>query len=668
MFRRLPAFRSLTLATVVGLFALTTVLTAQPPKEPFKAPPIGGLPVDGALVKRSQEENLKLFKRFSEEVLRLAQKWEKSDSNEDKERAKSLRAALKLIEEKGVEKLFKELIEGLGQKNLNGSDFNNLLGKDRKLMDALEQILGVLETEDEVERLRREIKDLKEAIAKVQELKRNQENLRARTDNPKADPNKLGKDQNNLAKQTQDVADALNKTKSGDKNGDAGAKQDPKSEPKPPTDAKDGMNAGEAKPDTPDSKSDGKPSGMDNMGMPMSGDPKAGDGKPMSGGMEKPGGDKPTDPKGGMDKPGEPKPMGNDPKTPMGDPKNPMGGTPKPQDTNKGDSKPSDGMPNAGESKPMDGGGMPPMGGMPMGGQPQAGSPKPGGQPPMGGQQPQNPNQPKDPAGENVQQAVPEQQDAENNIKKGDNDQASKNQDNAIKQLQKALEELEKRLKQLREKELEKLLANLEERVARMLRMQIEVKAATEGIDKTVTALGGKPAISEIQKSQAEADREGAIIAEAEKTLKLMEGEGTAVVFAGILNEVKGDMEAVQKRLNEARVGADTQQIEQDIIDQLTMMKEALKKAKQDLENKPKDGKPDEGGGKDNKKLLDLINELKLIKAQQEQVNNRTIMHNKKDPGEQAKDPLIQGELRQLSERQKKLQDMLHKIATQANQ
>lgn len=684
MFRRLPPFRSLTLATVVGLFALTTALTAQPPKpaaEPFKAPAIGGLPVDGALVKRSQEENLKLFKRFSEEVLRLAQKWEKSDSNEDKERAKSLRSALKLIEEKGVEKLFKELIEGLGQKNLDGSRFQDLLGKDKRLMDALEQILGVLETEDEMDRIRREIADLKEAIARVQKLKRDQENVRARTDNPKADPNKLAKDQNNLAKQTQDTADALNKTKNGDKNGDpkAGAKQDPKSEVKP-TDAKDGMNAGEAKPDTPDSKSDGKPSGMENMGMPMAGDPKAGDGKPMSGGMEKPGGDKPSDPKspmGGMDKPGDPKPgdpktppMGNDPKNPpMGGDQKPMGGQSKPQDTSKGDSKPSQGMPNAGESKPMQGGGMPMDGMPPMGGQPQAGSPKPGGQPPMGGQQPQNPNQPKDPAGENVQQAVPQQQDAEDNIKKGDNQQASKSQDNAIQQLQKALEELEKRLKQLREKELEKLLANLEERVGRMLRMQIEVKAATEGIDKTITAVGGgKPPISEIQKSAAEAEKEGAIIAEAEKTLKLMEGEGTAVVFAGILNEVKGDMEAIQKRLNEARVGADTQQIEQDVIDQLTMMKEALKKAKQDLENKPKDGKPGEDGGKDNKKLLDLINELKLIKAQQEQVNNRTIMHNKKDPGEQAKDPLIQAELRQLSERQKKLQDMLHKIATQANQ
>ncbi len=148
-----------------------------------------------------------------------------------------------------------------------------------------------------------------------------------------------------------------------------------------------------------------------------------------------------------------------------------------------------------------------------------------------------------------------------------------------------------------------------------------------------------------------------------------MEGEGTAVVFAGVLKEVMGDMQAVQKRLNEARVGKDTQQIEQDIIDQLTMMKEALKKAKQEMENKPSDPKPgDPNAKKKDQSLIDLLNELKLVRALQDQLNKRTIMHNQKDPGEQAKDPIIQAELKQLAARQQVLQDMLHKIATQANQ
>lgn len=180
MFRRLPTFMPLAFAATVGLFALTTVLTAQPAKP--AVPPVATTPapVDGTGIKRSQEENLKFFKKFSDEVLRLAQKWEKSDNPDDKTRAASLRSALKLIEEKGVEKLFKELIEGLGQKNLTGGDFNTLLGKDKKLMDALALILGVLETEDEMAALQRQIAETKAALEAVTKLKKDQENLRGR--------------------------------------------------------------------------------------------------------------------------------------------------------------------------------------------------------------------------------------------------------------------------------------------------------------------------------------------------------------------------------------------------------------------------------------------------------------------------------------------------------
>jgi hypothetical protein len=651
----------LAFVAALGLFALTPNSSAQP--------------TDTGGIKRTQEENLKLFKRFSEEVLRLAQRWEKSDSADDKERAKSLRGAMKLIEEKGVEKLFKELIEGLGAKAFTPGDLNTLLGKDKKLIAALEEILAVLETEDEAAKIARDIADLKKAIAEIKKLRDEQANLRARTENPNGDPNKIAKDQKDLAQRTKDVGNALDKnaSKNDPKGGTGdGAKEDPKSESK--SEPKPGEDTGAAKPDTDANKSESKDGGM-GMGMPMGGD-KAGEGKPSAGDPKggDPKSDKPTDPKAGGDpkggepKAGEPKPgmpMGGMGMPMAGDPKAgpPMGGEGKPQGAGKGEGKPSAGQ--GGEAKPMEGGGMG-MGGMGMG-QPSPGGSKGGGQP--GGNQPPKPQGPKDPAAENVQQAVPSQQEAEDNIKKDQRDQASKKQDDAIKQLEKAIAELEKRLKQLREKELAKLLANLEERVARMLRMQIEVKAATENIDKTVTALGGKPAVAEIQKSQAEADKEANIVSEAEKALKLMEGEGSAVVFAGVLTEVKRDMEAVQRRLNETRVGKDTQAIEQDIIDQLQMMKEALKKAKQDLENKP--GEPKEGdpnAQKQNNKLLDLLNELKLLKAQQEQVNKRTIMYNMQDPGEQAKDALIQAELKTLAERQKVLQDLLHKIATQANQ
>jgi hypothetical protein len=211
MFRRLPTFQASSFAATVGLFVLTSFLPAQPPLPPATPAVPSPVPIDAGAIKRSEEETRKLFLQFQEQVLRLAQRWEKSDNAEDKDRAKSLRAVLKIIEEKGVEKTFNELIEGLGKKTPTGGDFNTLLGKDKKLMEALEQILEVLNTESELDRLKKEIADLKKAIEAIQKLKREQENLRARTDIGKGDPDKLAKDQKDLAKETQRTADALDK-------------------------------------------------------------------------------------------------------------------------------------------------------------------------------------------------------------------------------------------------------------------------------------------------------------------------------------------------------------------------------------------------------------------------------------------------------------------------
>jgi hypothetical protein len=640
MCRRLLTVPKLTIAVLVGLLALAPVVPAQTPPGPSTADP--------EKIKGTQEENLKFFKKFADEMLRLAQRWEKSDSPDDRDRAKSLRAGLELIEKKGVENLFKDMVKGLGTKSPNSGDFNTLLGKDAKLIAALQEILAVLETEDETERIRRQIEDIQKAIKAIKEVKTRQEIARAKTENQKSDTNQISKQQGDIAKDTQDIANKLGgKDNKGNPNAQA---RDDKSEQKP--ESKPGESAPENKPDTKENKATDKPSGGERAG---------GDQKPEPRGGMDANTDKPSD--GGMG--GEPKGGDQKPMDPMGGDQKPTAGDPKAQGDNKGDMKPSAGQ-QGGDAKPMSGQSGMPMSGSPSASKPSSGQPSSG--QPSSGQPSAGQPQPKDPAQENVQQAVPQQRGAQEDIDQNKRNDASKKQDLAIQALERAIKELEKRLKQLREKEMAKLLANLEERVGRMLRMQIEVKAATVNIDNGIKKNKGQKTTADFQKSQVEAEKEMAIIAEADKALKLMEAESSAVVFAGVLREVKGDMESVQRRLNEGRVEEQTQIIEQDIIDQLTMMKEALKKARQDLENQQNKPPSDSPPGKPNQKLIDLLNELKLVKSLQEQVNKRTIGYAKQDPGEQANDPLVQAELRQLSDRQKVLQDMIHKIATQANQ
>jgi hypothetical protein len=645
MSRRLPVL-PLTLAATVGLFALTSALTAQPQPQPAATGGAGSDPI-----KRTEEENLKLFKRFADELLKLAQKWEKSDNPDDKERAKSLRQALKIADEKGVENMFKQMVNLLNGKTPN---FGGLQSTDAALIKALKDILETLNTEDEAERLRREIKDLEALLKEAARIKREEENLRARTEG-KGDPNRIAKDQNQLAKETQKLANQLNKgdPKNGNNKGDE--PKDDKAEQKP--EAKPGDPSGEPKSDTQDPKGAGKE--QSGMGEPKAGDPKPGDpksGLPMAGSSKEP-------PKAGMDDPmgakgmGEPKPMTGDAR-----PMPPSDG--KPQGDGKGNGKPSKGQ--GGDAKPMS-----PKGGQPSDSPPPSGSKgRPSGSPSgsPSSPRPPNPNNPNDEAQRKVEEAVPDQKDAEKNLNENKRDEASKKEDDAIKKLADAIKELEKRLKQLREKEMLKKLEDLERRVAKMLAMQTEVYEATKRLDTTIKKNNNQPTTADRQRSGVEGEKEGAIAEEAEKALRLLEGEGTAVVFAGVLAEAKKDMEAVQKQLNAVNVGPDTQLVEEQIIAQLKRMLEALKKAKQDLQNPPPPPPPGSPPGEQKKNLIQLVEQLKLLKSLQIQVNERTAAFGKRTPGEQAGDPFIQEQLKQLGDRQKTLQDMLHKIAAMMNQ
>jgi hypothetical protein len=649
MTARLPV-RSLRMAAVFGLF-VAAVASAQPPR------PAAG-PGDG--IKRTNEENFKLYKKFADDLLSLAQKWEKSDNPDEKARAKSLRAALKLGEEKGVENLFRGVLASV-QGAKAGPQFDDLFAKDATLLRALEEILETLETEDESDRIRREILELKDFIKEATRIKREQENLLARTGLPKSDATKLAKDQGNLAKETQGLANKLGKNdpKSGEPKPGAAQPKDGMGEPKPG--GKDGDNAAEP-------KTGGEPKpGDPKMGDPKMGDPKGGGdpktGDPKAGGERPMGDPKMGDPKGGGDpKMGEPKggmPMGGEPKAP---------GEKKSQGDGKGDSKgsPKEG---GGDAKPG-----PPSPGMPMGGMPPPPSPggaKPppsGAQPPPGAPRPPNPNNPNDEARRNLEDAVPPQDQAKNDLNKNDRDNASKKEDEAIKALDRALAELEKRLQQLREKEMLKKLEDLERRVTRMLQAQIEVYEATKQIDLTVTKNKGQKTTADIQKSGVEAEKEGGIAADAGKALRLLEGEGKAVVFAGVLGEVQKDMIAIQKQLNGANTGADTQLVEEQVIEQLRLMKEALKKAQNDLKNPPPPPPPGMPPPEGKKDLIQLIEQLKLLRDLQRQVNDRTTAFGRRVMGEQATDPFIQEQLRMLGDRQRVLQNMLNRIAEQFNQ
>ncbi len=279
-----------------------------------------------------------------------------------------------------------------------------------------------------------------------------------------------------------------------------------------------------------------------------------------------------------------------------------------------------------------------------------------------------NPNQPADgtPGKKQVQDANQYQRQAEDGIKKENKEDASKKQSQAIAKLDEALKKLEEILRQLREEEIERLLAKLEQRCRYMLEIQMEVYDGTVRVDKAIgTNPDKKASRAEEQRSLQLSDREEVIVVEANKAIQILEAEGTAVAFPQMFEQVRDDAKNVARRLGKADVGAVTQVIEQDIIAALKDMIEALKKAQADLKGQ---SQPGQSGPPQNQKLIDLLAELKMIRAMQVRVNSRTKVYAQKYTGEQASEPDIQKELGELAQRQLKIFDVTNNIAKGKNQ
>jgi hypothetical protein len=293
-------------------------------------------------------------------------------------------------------------------------------------------------------------------------------------------------------------------------------------------------------------------------------------------------------------------------------------------------------------------------------------------------QQANNPQPPPEsnPVKKQIQEANKHQEDAEKKLDEKKNQDAVAKQDEALKKLKEAQKRLEELLKQLREEEIERLLAALQARCERMLAMQIAVRDSTVNLDKTIEK--NQPTREQQQNSNVLSDKEEEIIREASKAIAIIQEEGSAVAFAEVFLQVRGDMTTVAARLRRTDTGVVTQTIENDIIATLQEMIEALKKARKDNKNPPP--KPSQGGPPPDPRLIDMLAELKMIRSMQLRVNSRTEVYGKQYEGEQAPPPttapdtkareqyeMIQRELHELGDRQLKIEKVTNDIAKGKN-
>ena len=147
------------------------------------------------------------YKNFTTNLLSLAQKLEKSDRIEDKDKAKALRKAIDLADKEGVDNKFTTLFRTLTKSaNLPSiSDINNAKNQNDELIKVLREILDILQSDDELARIKAEKEFLEKLLADLNNLIRGTAIQQSRTDSGRGDPKQLAKDQDKLAKQ----ADAL---------------------------------------------------------------------------------------------------------------------------------------------------------------------------------------------------------------------------------------------------------------------------------------------------------------------------------------------------------------------------------------------------------------------------------------------------------------------------
>ncbi len=652
MFFRFPGRVLFAVFAFVAIVFNERQTIAIDPEQNAATAPVESAPVPNLAA--TQESIEMRYRRFEGTLLQLSEYLRKTDPG----RAELLLRASGKSKESRIPEQFQKLTDLLKKDQLGDA-----VERQELVVAELQSILELLMSEARKDDLEREKKRIQELIKDVNKLIGKETDARANTERGGSNSD-LQSQQKKVADSAKNLVEKMNAQDAGkNPRKDEGNKsgKEPKTGGKP--DKKPGTD-GERKPgdkDESDSKDEDKSKPDGNEGSPQSpNDPKnKNDEKPddADGKEQKPGTEdqkpddapKPGDPKSGKPKDGRPQPG------------KPSRGKPKA-------GKPKDGKPK--ESKPQDG--------KPQDGKPQDGQPQEGEQP----QENQDQNEQQDHSQQNdeskektdktagrdeIERAKQEMDRAIEELKKNNKKGASDKQDKAIAELLKAREKLEEILRQLREEERELVLTKLEARFRDMLLRQ-------EAVNNATLAIHVVPVDSRTDRHRnravelARSEDEISILAA--KALTLLKEEGSSIAFPEAVEQIRDDMLTIVKRLDQADVGEITQNIEQDLVEGLKELIEALQKeiekAKDKKQQPPQS--PQEKQEQQKQGLVNKLAELKMLRSLQFRVNRRTKQLGRLVDGEQATESDVVGQLKQLSERQSKVQRATYDLSTGKNQ
>lgn len=123
----------------------------------------------------------------------------------------------------------------------------------------------------------------------------------------------------------------------------------------------------------------------------------------------------------------------------------------------------------------------------------------------------------------------------------------------------------------------EKLLTNLENGCKKLVKTQITIQNGIKNLHKVIEATAHKkPQPKDRQAALKLADSVKESVKEVDKLIEMLHKDA-AVAFPEVFQQLRDDMIKVKNRLEKCDVGAATRELQQDIVDTLREMTEALK-------------------------------------------------------------------------------------------
>lgn len=288
---------------------------------------------------------------------------------------------------------------------------------------------------------------------------------------------------------------------------------------------------------------------------------------------------------------------------------------------------------------------------------------------PPGGEQPEQAEpgesepSPSERAAQRLSAAKSAMKRAAGRLSQGDAGGAAPNQSEAQRELEQAKAELEEALRQVREEEAERMLTRLATRLRRILSEQTEINRLTL---QTQEIHGDEVTPQKRSAAAGLARREDEATSVADGAIRLIEEDGRSLAFLEVLEQVREDMRAVSQRLMKADTADLTQQIERDIVEALEEAVSILDAQLAEMANQ-KTQPPGQGSQTANageQRLVDPIHELRMIRALQKRILDRTRRFELLRAEDQIDSQELSNSLSDLAQRQRRAMEAARKLGS----